>query len=75
MRIKNDVPREVDTQFRGEKDMIDGPQESLRPTRLRERIRSLDLLRGFALLGILIMNIQFFSMVGAAYFNPMAFGI
>ena len=74
MRIKNDVPREVDTQFRGEKDMIDGPQESLRPTRLRERIRSLDLLRGFALLGILIMNIQFFSMVGAAYFNPMAFG-
>ena len=43
-------------------------------TQIRERIRSLDLLRGFALLGILIMNIQFFSMVGAAYFNPMAFG-
>ncbi len=54
--------------------MIDGPQESLRPTPLRERIRSLDLLRGFALLGILIVNIQFFSMVGAAYLNPTAFG-
>ena len=54
--------------------MIDGPQEPLKPTPLRERIRSLDLLRGFALLGILIMNIQSFSMVGAAYFNPMAFG-
>ena len=54
--------------------MIEGPQEPLKPTPLRERIRSLDLLRGFALLGILIMNIQSFSMVGAAYFNPMAFG-
>ena len=52
----------------------DSPKESLAPTRLQGRIRSLDLLRGFALLGILIMNIQSFSMVGAAYFNPTAFG-
>ena len=32
-----------------------------------ERINSLDVLRGFALLGILVMNIQMFAMVGAAY--------
>ena len=54
--------------------MNDIPQESMRPTQPRERIRSLDLLRGFALLGILIMNIQSFSMVGAAYENPTAYG-
>ena len=44
------------------------------PTRLKERIVSLDELRGFAVLGILIMNIQNFSMIGAAYFNPTAYG-
>jgi len=31
-------------------------------------------LRGFAILGILVMNIQSFSMVGAAYLNPTAYG-
>jgi uncharacterized protein len=40
----------------------------------RERIVSLDGLRGFALLGILPMNIQYFSMISAAYQNPTAFG-
>jgi len=39
-----------------------------------QRIISLDVLRGFAILGILIMNIQSFSMVGAAYFNPSVAG-
>jgi len=38
------------------------------------RINSLDVLRGIALLGILIMNIQSFSMASAAYLNPAAFG-
>ena len=38
------------------------------------RITQLDILRGFALLGILIMNIQSFAMPGAAYINPMAWG-
>ena len=32
------------------------------PVTLKERIISLDVLRGFALLGILVMNIQSFSM-------------
>jgi len=38
------------------------------------RIPSLDLLRGLAVLGILIMNIQNFSMPTAAYINPTAYG-
>lgn len=38
------------------------------------RIASLDVLRGFAVLGILVMNIQSFSMIGAAYMNPYAYG-
>jgi uncharacterized protein len=44
------------------------------PTTQSERIVSLDVLRGFAVLGILVMNIQAFSMIGAAYFNPTAYG-
>ena len=39
-----------------------------------ERIGSLDVLRGFALLGILPMNIGSFSMPAAAYFNPTVYG-
>ncbi|MCE9662230.1 DUF418 domain-containing protein [Halomonas sp. M5N1S17] len=38
------------------------------------RVHSLDVLRGFALLGILVMNIQAFAMPMAAYTNPTAWG-
>jgi len=44
------------------------------PTSITERIVSLDVLRGVAVLGILIMNVQSFSMIGAAYINPTAYG-
>ncbi len=44
------------------------------PVEAGGRIASLDVLRGFALLGILVMNIQLFSMPAAAYQNPTAFG-
>lgn len=46
----------------------------INPTKQAERIHSLDLLRGIALLGILIMNIQSFAMPPAAYLNPTAYG-
>jgi uncharacterized protein len=44
------------------------------PTRPGRRIVALDALRGFAILGILVMNIQSFSMIFAAYQNPAAYG-
>ncbi len=44
------------------------------PVRPAERIVSLDVLRGFAILGILVMNVQSFSAIKAAYANPSAYG-
>lgn len=44
------------------------------PTAPSERIIPIDALRGFAVLGILIMNIQSYSMIEAAYLNPTAYG-
>jgi len=44
------------------------------PTPLTSRKTSIDLLRGVAVLAILYMNIQSFSMIEAAYFNPSAYG-
>ena len=44
------------------------------PVEVADRIESLDVLRGFAVLGILVMNIQSFAMPGAAYLNPTAYG-
>lgn len=40
----------------------------------QDRINSLDVLRGFAVLGILVMNIQTFAMPSAAYLNPTVWG-
>lgn len=46
-----------------------------RPTGAENRIISLDVLRGVALLGIFIMNMISFSMVGSNYMNPHAEGV
>ena len=44
------------------------------PVPQTERLGSLDLLRGFAVLGILVMNIQSFAMVDPTYSNPTVSG-
>jgi len=49
-------------------------RESPGPVAETERILPMDVLRGFALLGILVMNIQLFAMVEAAHNNPTAYG-
>lgn len=46
------------------------PIELAGPTQPAERIVALDVWRGFAVLGILIMNIQSFAMPSDAYFVP-----
>ncbi len=43
------------------------------PVAQAQRIESLDVLRGFALLGILAMNVMIFAMPMAAYQNPTVF--
>jgi len=66
-----DVPAEVNHSSGPPQD----PQlRGLSPVSAGKRIVSLDVLRGFAVLGILVMNIQAFSMIIAAYFNPTAYG-
>ncbi len=54
--------------MRGEGCVLNSPVDA------SDRIGSLDVLRGCAVLGILVMNIQAFAMPGAAYFNPTAYG-
>jgi uncharacterized protein len=44
------------------------------PVAAPERISALDTLRGFAVLGILVMNVQSFAAPMAAYINPTAYG-
>jgi uncharacterized protein len=44
------------------------------PVSIQERINSVDVLRGFSLLGILLMNIVSFGLPFAAYSDPSAYG-
>lgn len=71
---------EIRDEAGGEPQVEEAPSDappSLRgagPTPDAERIESIDVLRGFVLLGILVMNIQAFSMIEAAYSDPTAYG-
>jgi len=49
-------------------------QNLAEPMALQSRLLNIDIIRGIALLGILLMNIQAFSMNFSAYSNPTAFG-
>lgn len=49
-------------------------QPAVAPARIEERISAIDTIRGFALLGILLMNICSFGLPGAAYANPVPAG-
>ncbi len=46
----------------------------LRPVARQERVAAIDTLRGFAILGILPMNLYAFAMPFPAYANPLLFG-
>jgi len=50
------------------------PSPAISPVRVEERISALDTIRGFALLGILLMNICAFGLPHSAYDNPAPAG-
>ena len=43
----------------------------INPVKLSERFHSLDILRGIAILGILVINIEFFAQPFAKLINPL----
>jgi uncharacterized protein len=51
-----------------------GVGSQLGPVSGRERIQSIDVLRGFSLLGILAINIYFFALPSGVYFDPTIAG-
>ena len=53
---------------------MDYETPTLAPVTGAERIDAMDTLRGVAILGILVMNIQIFAMPEAAYFFPVVYG-
>lgn len=54
--------------------LVGSENSGIGPTSQQERIEALDVLRGFAILGILTMNVGGFSMPSAAYMDPTAWG-
>ena len=52
--------------------LTDPDAPAVAPVSQADRIVAMDVLRGFVLLGILVMNIQSFAMPIAAYANPTA---
>ena len=67
MKIRPDSPRVAPPLF----DAVDVKPA---PVADADRLVAMDVLRGFVLLGILVMNIQSFAMPISAYVNPTAYG-
>ena len=55
-------------------EQVENLKPKVNPTAEAKRFISIDVLRGFAIFGILFMNIQNLSMISAAYLNPTAYG-
>jgi len=71
--MQDNGPTSSHQKINGRKNLCSGAA-SLGPVRASERIRSVDVLRGLALLGILVINIEFFALPNAIYFNPKVAG-
>ena len=56
------------------KELLENLNDKVNPLSEEKRFVSIDVLRGFAIFGILFMNIQNMSMISAAYLNPTAYG-
>jgi uncharacterized protein len=74
-----DGQRGIDGQRQGMTEVDQSPVEpaetaAVAPISKLERISSVDVLRGFSLLGILLMNIVSFGLPMSAYMNPAAYG-
>lgn len=67
-------PHSPDSFAEGESPVTEALPPETTPVTAPERLHTVDTLRGFALLGILVMNIYFFALPGAVYFNPRVWG-
>ena len=56
----------------GANEELAGPPHAIAPVQRAERVASVDVLRGFALLGILLMNITSFGLPAWAYAVPLS---
>ncbi len=67
-------PRETDPRASNHLDALSaGVPPSAAPVTAAERINSIDVLRGVALSGVLLMNMQAFAMPFCAYMNPKSY--
>jgi uncharacterized protein len=70
----SDPPAAPHPEIAGSDKNASPPLERAEPVQETDRIAAIDVLRGFAVLGILAVNIQSFAMPDAALFNPTAYG-